>query len=219
MSKKIVVRYPAGASGRFLACLVESLRNKDFEFTIDFNNGVHGFGPPIMPKGKISDYVYHTHDLMVKCILDNINTDLYIIQIVVNKRTHSEDIVLESFYYKCIKQFKEIGIVNDLTQKYLGWVKPEWSLKQVISKKLQPELKDLLLKELDAYRDNRFSILHNRILNLNHGEIMGYTSMLSVGDSINKICDFLQLTDVDVDRVIKMLKEYRTKQINLYTYS
>jgi hypothetical protein len=216
MLKKIVVRYPAGASGRFLACLVESLRNKDFEFTTDSNNGVHGFGPPIMPIGKISDYVYHTHDLMIKCMLDNIDTNLYIIQIIVNKGY--EDLVLESFYYKCIKQFKEIGIVNDLTQKYLGWVKPEWSLKQVISKKLQPELKDLLLKELDSYQDNRLHVYHDRILNLHHGEIMS-TTHLDDGDVIDKICNFLQWAYYsDRDRIVKILKDYRFKQMALYRY-
>ena len=43
VDKKIVVRYPAGAGGRFVACLIESMREPKFNFEIDNFGGVHTF--------------------------------------------------------------------------------------------------------------------------------------------------------------------------------
>ena len=208
MTQKIVVRYPAGASGRFLACLIETLRNPEFKFNMDSNNGVHTLEDP-----SISEYVAHTHDLLIKCLLDHMDSNketvLKLVQVMA-RRDKSKERVVTNFFYKCIKPFWQVGIVDTLTEKHYGWTNHKWSVDQLLSKDLTQDLYELLMLDLHYIPENVDVVV-------NHSDLMTIDYSAIDNDSlIDQLCDHLQLPDTNKDYAVKLLQDYRSKNNELY---
>ena len=205
VNKKIVVRYPAGACGRFVGCLIESMRNPKFNYEIDNLGGIHTFNDE-----NISDVVSHTHNLLMNIALDNLQTDLFIVQITVNHGW--EDIVLLNYWTKCIKRFMDVNLIMDLTQKNLGWADKKWALDQLTKPRfLQTDqrLRDCMLDELRSHSDNHTSVIHDRILHMTHEDVISNQKLVPM------LIDFLQFDNVDIHKAETRLEQYRSKQIRV----
>jgi hypothetical protein len=105
VDKKIVVRYPAGAGGRFIGCLIESIHNKDFKFSFDEYGGVHTFNDE-----KISRNVFHTHKRIVDILFDNTDPNIKLVQITVN--ADWDIFVLRSYWKKAIHHPRILNITH-----------------------------------------------------------------------------------------------------------
>tara|TARA_Y100001958_G_scaffold7118_1_gene4395 strand:- start:839 stop:1579 length:741 start_codon:yes stop_codon:yes gene_type:complete len=205
VNKKIVVRYPAGACGRFVGCLIESMRDPKFNYEIDNLGGIHTFNDE-----NISDVVSHTHNLLMNIALDNLQTDLFIVQITVNHGW--EDIVLLNYWTKCIKRFMDVNLIMDLTQKNLGWADKKWALDQLTKPRfLQTDqrLRDCMLDELRSHSDNHTSVIHDRILHMTHEDVISNQKLVPM------LIDFLQFDNVDIHAAETRLEQYRSKQIRV----
>ncbi len=205
VNKKIVVRYPAGACGRFVGCLIESMRDPKFNYEIDNLGGIHTFNDE-----NISDVVSHTHNLLMNIALDNLQTDLFIVQITVNHGW--EDIVLLNYWTKCIKRFMDVNLIMDLTQKNLGWADKKWALDQLTKPRfLQTDqrLRDCMLDELRSHSDNHTSVIHDRILHMTHEDVISNQKLVPM------LIDFLHFDNVDIHAAETRLEQYRSKQIRV----
>lgn len=195
VNKKIVVRYPPGTGGRYIACIVESMLNSNFSFDLDTNGGVH--------TNPYMENVSHTHDLMFPTILDNVGQDLKLIQIVVSEEYSWDCILL--YYLKVIKHFKKTDTIKALCRKYNKQVDDAWCLAQVTTKTISDDLYNLMHKELLSYIDNTKEVIHPRVLNLTHGDVL-------YNDILHRISVFVQAEDYDYEKILANLKKYRKLQ-------
>ena len=204
VKKKIIVRYPAGASGRFIGCLTQMMLDPTFTFDLDDCGGVHSFEGE-----QVSDTVFHTHDKMIKCILDNLQTDLSIIQIIATPEY--ADVVLKNYWIKCIASFDEVKEINRLTKTYGDFVDTEWASEQIYKRyeEMDPRLRSILRQDLFSQSDNLYSHTHPRILNLHSGDVFQGTSV------IDNIAEFLSINEFNREPVESMLRLYVKMQPEL----
>ena len=205
VDKKIVVRYPAGAGGRFVACLIESMREPKFNFEIDNFGGVHTFNDE-----NISAVVSHSHNLLTNIALNNLNQNLYIIQITVP--INLEEIVLFHFWTKCIKRFMDVNWIMEITERHIGWSDKRWALDQLTKHgfmQTDQKLRDCMLKEIRSHSDNHTSISHDRILPIS------YDDLIHSKEFVTMLIDFLKLENVDIDKAETKVQDYRAKQFRI----
>ena len=208
VKKKIIVRYHAGAGGRFIACLTQMILDPTFTFDLDIDGGVHTF-----EGGAISDTVFETHHRLVDCILDNLNNDLYLIQVTVNPGY--EDVVLKNYWVKCLSKFWAVDEINRITSTQQGFVDSDWAKRQLfkIYEDIDPKLKKILHEDLHGHWDSIHPHTHPRVLNIMSGDIWQTQDSESENiDIISKIANFLKVEDFDRTPIEAMLKTYRKAQ-------
>ena len=200
MDKKIIVRYHAGACGRFYACLIQTILDPSFEFEIDKHGGIH-----TIAGGKIGDQVYETHDLLVNVILNNLNVDLKIVQITVNPGAEHE--VLQNYWKKCLQPYWGLGDLNKKTQIHRGWQDPAWAKQQLMLPytEIDPLLRGILLQDMDHW-ENKEPHTHPRIMHIQYAD---FWQNKSLGEDLAK---FLNVSTYDKDKVQKVIDDYKKAQ-------
>lgn len=205
MDKKIIVRYHPGACGRFYACLIQTILDPTFDFWIDRYGGVHTF-----PGEKIGDHVYHSHNRMVDCMLNNLNVDLYIVQITIN--AGAEHTILNNYWVKCLQRFWQVDQINRITQQHRGWQDSKWAIRQLTKPYHETDalLREILLQDMD-YWDNKETQFHPRIMNMPYAEFWVNNNF---GDDL---AGFLSVSTYDKQKVQKIIATYKAMQPLLNT--
>jgi hypothetical protein len=207
VDKKIVVRYPAGAGGRFIGCLIESIHNKDFKFSFDEYGGVHTFNDE-----KISRNVFHTHKRIVDILFDNTDPNIKLVQITVN--ADWDIFVLRSYWKKALRPYMLVERIDQLTKAIYGWTDTAWAKEQLLKtawEELDIKFQQLLKKDLQSQPENTKAIHHPRILNITHGDIV-FSDLTKV---IETIADFIEVSDYDQKHMTSLLQQYRDIQPQL----
>lgn len=203
MDKKIIVRYHAGACGRFYACLIQTILDPSFEFEIDQNGGIHTF-----QGGKIGDFVYETHEHLLDCVLNNLHVDIKIIQITVNSGDEHE--VLQNYWNKCLRPFWSVNQINKITQMHRFWQDTAWAKQQLMLpyKDTDPLLREILLQDMDHW-ENKEPHAHPLIMNI---QFKDFLHRENLGEDLAK---FLSVSTYDKDKVLKVINDYKKAQTNI----
>jgi hypothetical protein len=201
VKKKIIVRYHAGAGGRFIACLTQMILDPTFTFELDQHGGVHTF-----EGGAISDTVFETHDRLLDCVLNNLGTDLYLIQITVNPGF--EDVVLKNYWVKCLANYWAVDEINRITSTQQNFIDSDWAKKQLFKlyEEIDPRLRDILRQDLRGHSDSTKPHIHPRVLNLLSGDVWEGTTV------IDKIAEFLSIKEFNREPAESMLRQYVNSQ-------
>tara|TARA_B100001059_G_C17768175_1_gene546824 strand:+ start:341 stop:1027 length:687 start_codon:yes stop_codon:yes gene_type:complete len=197
VKKKIIVRYHAGSGGRFIACLTQMILDPTFTFELDQHGGVHTF-----KGGDISDTVSETHDRLLDCVLNNLDTDLYLIQITVTP--DYEDAVLKNYWVKCLCKYWAVDEINRITQTQHLFTDTDWAKRQLFKlyEEIDPKLRDILRQDLRGHPDSTKPHIHPRVLNLMSGDVFQGTMV------IDKIAEFLGIEQFDREPAESMLDLY-----------